>query len=155
MHCHINLYNKSRKLEQFFQQSSRLTLGSRHSMEAFLRARGTPTSIDQLAKMCPRPEGVQTKFLHALANDERFHLHDLESTSPRMVQMRETPWTEADAAASVTTHRETMEAWFSRCFFSFEVGNINARTMIESRDSRAPPQRHIRVLNVCFSAASS
>ena len=59
-------------------------------MEAFLRARGTLTSVARVAKMYPLPVGVDEKAIKVLAADERFELQDLGSSTP-LVHMRDTP----------------------------------------------------------------
>ena len=56
----------------------------RHSIEAFIRARGAPTFVGLLARMLPLPEGVPGKFIKVLASDERFELQDLNGTNPKV-----------------------------------------------------------------------
>jgi len=60
------------------------------SVDAFLRARGTPISVGLLGKECPRPAELTGKFITILASDARFRLEGLESSVP-MVGMRTTP----------------------------------------------------------------
>ena len=90
-------------------------------MDAFLRVRGTPIIVQQLARECPLPIGVPGKFLKVLSSDERFELQELGSSSP-MVQMRQTPPMAEVAATSVTTDREK---WLSRCFHFSELQSMH------------------------------
>ncbi|KAJ1493562.1 hypothetical protein T484DRAFT_1879183 [Baffinella frigidus] len=78
------------------------------SVDVFLRARGTPISVQQLAQVVPRPADLTGKFVKILASDERFQIQDLGTLLP-MVQMRKDappkPKTEA-VPSSIVTNRE-------------------------------------------------
>ncbi|KAJ1487961.1 hypothetical protein T484DRAFT_1784858 [Baffinella frigidus] len=60
------------------------------SVDAFLRARGTPISVQQLAQQCPRPAALTGRLIRILASDGRFQIQDLGSSAPT-VGMRKTP----------------------------------------------------------------
>jgi len=49
--------------------------------------RGTPITVQQLGKECPRPAALTGKLITVLASDERFQLQELGGDAPT-VQMR-------------------------------------------------------------------